>query len=166
MYQLCRRDEYGTASIIKTGDDLDALITEAERIVSDENFNNPLTSELQLVEWDTAVVHFYDADEELPADELGEKVEDLIYAGVSGGGQNLVYFRQGEDLKELKVDDIEYKVRFYLGARDKGNKNLDVKLIDPYYAKNPKGDLLASFADLKYNNMGDKNLLFIKALRK
>ena len=98
--QLIQKDEYGQTSIMSTGSDVEALVKEAKKLVTEENMNNALALDEKKREYETFFPELLDAD--------GNVTPDLVYGGTVGMGKHVVYAVSTGEKKV--VDSISAKV--------------------------------------------------------
>lgn len=124
LFQLCKVDEYGMTSIIKTSEDIAELDKESHDLVAVENFENPLNSTDQLKDFESCCVEIYDE---------GERVDNAFYAGRRGNGKHYLYFIIDGDIKDVDLENTNIELRFYLGYYSKGSSGKRDKIKEHFY---------------------------------
>lgn len=142
-YELCSIDEYGSVLIHDSGSDHDGLIEKAKEMVSEENFDNPLTDDDRERNWECCFIEFFLEDDEI--------VENVTYSGKSSTGKHVAFYSESPD-KLIPVEDIGHEIKVYIGT-DHG--------VD-YYAKNSN---LKEINDVHDSAMNDKTIFFIRKSR-
>lgn len=122
MYQLCKRDEYGQTSIEASSQNPKALIKEAKRMVTDENFENALTLDFKALEWESYLPEFLD--------EEGNPLEDVYYGGPGTDNKGVIYV-VGDEVKKYKLGEVDFNVKFFIGNENKGKASP----VNPHYAE-------------------------------
>ncbi len=100
-FQLCTRDEYNQCSIITSGQDIEDLIKKGKVEVDDLNFNNALTAEEKVKNWESFFIEFED--------------ENIIYAGKDNKDMDIVYIINKDNIETCYLSDIEDEIKVYLG---------------------------------------------------
>ena len=125
-FQLCTRDEYGAMSILKTSQDLSELVSTAKKMISAENMENALTLSEQKTSWTAYYIEILDENDEV--------IENAVYAGRTGGGKHKIYLVNDGSVEESRLDDVDVKLRFYIGEVVTDRKNKQVTIL---YAERP-----------------------------
>jgi len=106
MYQLCKRDEYGQTSIEASSEQPEALIKEAKRMITDENFDNALTMDFKAIEWESYLPEFLD--------ELGNPLEGVFYGGPGTDNKGIIYVVGDGETKKYKLGEVDFNVKFFI----------------------------------------------------
>lgn len=135
-FQLCTRDEYGAMSIIKSSQDMAELVATAKKLVSTENMENALTLSEQKTSWTAYYIEILDENDEV--------IENAVYAGKTGAGRHKIYLVNGDQVEENKLDDVDVKLRFYIGeiVTDRKNKQTTLLYAERASSKKPGANIL------------------------
>ena len=137
-YQLCMVDEYGQNSIMSNSTNIFDLVSQGKDLVTDINVNNALTSDEKKRNWEAFFVEFDD--------------ENIIYAGKDNKGINIVYIiDKSGNLETNFLDDIEDKVKIFLGILDK----------KPWYAFDEKNN---EINNIKHRDLNAKTVYYIRKI--
>ena len=107
-FQLCTRDEYGSTSILKTGENTTDLLKDARKLTTEDNMNNALALDEKKKDWTSFVVEFFDEED--------NQIDNAVYAGRTGAGKHRIYLMDGNEIKkEYLLNDVEVNMKFFIG---------------------------------------------------
>ena len=147
-YQLIRRDEYGSADIIGSFNDLPSLVTAARKQVTTDNIENALTFDDKMNDWETFWVEILDDN--------GNPSMDAMFGGFERGSKFVYHFHDGVAEKKY-LDEISVPMRFFVGNDNK----------KPVYASRVvrgKPGERANITDLNDQALRDKGYYYVKVL--
>jgi hypothetical protein len=152
-YELCICDEYGSKSILSSGNDIDELVLKAKEIVNAENMNNALVWDQKVRDWSVCFVEFLD--------DTGELIDNAYYAGKSGTGKDILFLKNDDKHDQYILEKTNVGLRLYVGTF---SKDRDIKNVEIVYAQKPqpkepgKWMLVNSLSD---QELEGKSVLFI-----
>lgn len=153
-YQLWSRDEYGQQSILDTSEDLDAIVTEAKRRVSDANVNNALTSTDRENNWEMYFLFLTSTAKK------AEKQWRVIYGGKGPLNRDIIYVVDKKTSEVFTADKTitdSIAAQVYLGniSADR-KKEVDWFAVDTHHRP---------IIQMNHPDLASKTMLFVKAIK-
>lgn len=145
-FQLWKKNEYGDNGIVASGEDLQSLIAKAKALVTEDNFENPLTGEEQLKNWQSYFVEILDEDDEV--------ADNAVYAG-KPSSNHMAYVVDKKGVSEVKLDSLAHSLSLFIGYRGR-------KSASPAYAVDHKK---VPVRDLRDRLLEDKEVYFIRHVK-
>lgn len=132
-FQLWKKNEYGDNGIVASSQDYDVLVNRAKKAVTEDNFENALTYDEKLKNWESYFVEVLD--------EEGSVIKNALYAG-KPNTKHMLYLVSDDKVQEIKLEETGVGLRFFIGregSEKKGFKEM--------FAVTPKKQPITSIND-------------------
>jgi hypothetical protein len=151
MYYLCKRNDYGDNNIVSKLDNYLDVINSAIKNVTKDNMENALSMDEKLKDFKSVFPLAYN--------ESGERIDNIIYAGLGNLGKHMFIYVDPETGTEEKVESnslTDVNIKFFLGTDNSKE----------YYLKNyiskSKNKEQVETSDFKNNSLERKTFYYIK----